>query len=438
MVIELGYQPRTPRHAAIHAGMDQHRFGAIVTHRRFGKTVLALNQLIVRCLENPRTEPEPRYAFIQPFLGQVKTTAWQYLLRFTQDIPGAVPRVSELQVTMPTGGFVRLFGADNPQSFRGGYFDGVVLDEYAKMAPYLYSEIIRPTLTDYQGWCYFLDTPKGKNDFHARCQQAQQNPDWFFAMHKASETGLISDTELALAAKDMTSDEYQQEFECSFEAAIKGAIYARELEKAREQQRITSVPYDASLPVETDWDLGIGDAMAIWFSQRLKGSNQVRFIDYYEASGEGFPHYARVLQQRGYVYRQHWAPHDIAVRELGSGKSRLEVAANLGIKFEITPRIHGAQGIEVEEGIAASRLFLGRCWFDAEKCQRGLEALTHYRRDYNQSLNEFKATPVHDWASHGADAFRGAAVRNQELNEAATRKYAPQYLPAGAGSWQAL
>jgi len=166
------------------------------------------------------------------------------------------------------------------------------------------------------------------------------------------------------------------------------------------------------LPVDTDWDLGIGDAMAIWFSQSLR-SGEVRLVDYYEASGEGFPHYVQVLKTKGYVYGKHWAPHDIQVRELSSGKSRLDVAQSLGLRFELTPRIQTEVGAEVEEGIHAVRMFLPKCWFDATRCKAGLEALTNYRRDYNQRLNEFKASPVHDWASHGADAFRGLAVRHR-------------------------
>ena len=172
------------------------------------------------------------------------------------------------------------------------------------------------------------------------------------------------------------------------------------------------MPYDPALPVDTDWDLGIGDAMAIWFSQSTRGG-EVRLIDYLEGEGEGFPFYVKALAAKGYAYGKHWAPHDIQVRELSSGRSRLEVAAGQGIRFDVTPRLHTHVGAEVEEGIHAARMLFPRCWFDAEKCKDGLEALQHYRRDYNQKLDEFKATPVHDWASHGADAFRGLAVRHQ-------------------------
>ena len=404
-VVTLNYAPRT--HAvAIHRGMDTHRFGAVVAHRRFGKTVCAVMHLIVSCLENQRQHPVPRYAFIAPYLGQAKIAAWEYLTYYTRDIPGAVPMVSELKVTFPHGGYVRLFGADNPQAFRGGYWDGIVFDEFGEQPPNIYSEILRPSLSDYRGWALFLGTPAGKNQFYKTVKEAKTDPLWFWAEYKASQTGIIDAAELAAARKDMTDDEYEQEYECSFEASVKGAIFAAELAAARAGGRIGTVPMDPILPVHTVWDLGVGDATAIWFYQASR-SGEIRVVDYYEASGEGLPHYAQMLSQKGYTYGTHWAPFDIEVKELGSGRSRLEVARSLGIHFKIVPQIG------VEDGIHAARMLMPRCWFDEKRCSAGLEALQHYRRDYNSRLNEFKATPVHDWSSHAADAFRYLAVSQQ-------------------------
>lgn len=413
--VEIPYVPR-PLQKQVGKLARAKRFGVLVCHRRFGKTVLGVNlnqQTATMC-----SQQRPRCAYIAPTYTQGKATSWDYMQFYARPIPGTAFNQSELRVDYPNQGQCRIYGADNPDALRGIYLDRAVLDEYGLHPAKTFSEVIGPTLVDRGGSALFLGTPNGKNQFydiaqHAQKEQAAGNPDWFFAQFKASETGLLDAGYLKSAAAVMTPDEYAQEFECSFEASVKGAIYAKEMEAAREQGRVSVVPYDASLPVETDWDLGIGDAMAIWFSQRAKGSQQVRLIDYYEATGEGFPHYAQVLQRKNYVYGQHWAPHDISVRELGSGKSRLEVAAQLGLRFEVTPRIHGAAGIEVEEGIGAARLFLGRCWFDAVKCAPGIESLKNYRRDYNQRLNEFKATPVHDKYSHGADAFRGLAVRQR-------------------------
>lgn len=415
----IPYEPR-PLQETMHAQLDAHRFSVSVCHRRFGKTVLAVNQLLKCALTS--TKPRPRYAYVAPTFTQGKSIAWDYLTHYSRPVPGMTPNVSELRVDFPhNDSQVRIYGADNPDRLRGLYLDGVVLDEYGLMPPRIFSEVVRPALSDRQGWALFIGTPNGKNQFyeliHGSANKdwlgAKADPAWFFSEYKASETGILSAEELTSARASMTADEYDQEYECSFEASVRGAIYAREMAEARAGGRICSVLYDPSLPVDTDWDLGVGDAMCIWFSQSVRGSGEVRLIDYHEASGEGFPYYANILKNKGYVYGTHWAPHDIAVRELGSGKSRLEMASGFGLRFEVTPRIHGHQGHEVEEGIHTTRLFLARCWFDQAKCKAGIEALMHYRRDFNQRLNEFKAAPVHDWASHGADAFRGLAVRYQ-------------------------
>lgn len=190
--------------------------------------------------------------------------------------------------------------------------------------------------------------------------------------------------------------------------AVPGAYYTEELKRVRADNRVTRVPYDPRLLVHTFWDLGVGDATAIWFVQ-IHGAEK-RAIDYYEQNGEGLPHYASVLKGRGYNYGEHWAPHDIEVRELGSGQSRIEIAQGLGINFRVVPKL------SVDDGIHAAKMVFPSCWFDAQKCARGLEALEHYRRDYNSRLGEFVARPVHDWASHGADAWRYFAVASDKTD----------------------
>lgn len=429
-VVEIPYAPR-PQQKTVHASMGKARFGVLVCHRRFGKTVLAVNELLKGAMTCKKVRP--RFAYIGPTYRQSKQVAWDYAQFYSRPIPGQTPNQSELRIDYPNQGQLRLYGSDNPDSLRGIYLDGAVLDEYGMHPAKTFSEVLSATLVDRGGWAMFCGTPNGRNQFYeiaeqAKAEQAAGNPDWFYAEHKASETGLLDPAYLQSARMVMTEDEYMQEFECSFAAAVKGAIYSKELAAAKD--RIREVAYDPTLPVDTDWDLGIGDAMSIWFSQSPK-TGEVRLIDYYEASGEGFPHYAAVLQRKGYVYGQHWAPHDIEVRELGSGRSRMEVAAGLGIRFRVVPRLHGAVGQEVEDGIHAVRMLFPRCYFDAVKCKAGIEALANYRRDYNQRLNEFKAVPVHDWSSHAADSFRGLAVRHQVPKE---KKQAPQWQAPRAGA----
>jgi len=407
-MIELGYAPRAPQ-LALHHAMEGHRWVVAVCHRRMGKTVAAVNHLIMKALECQKERP--RFAYIAPTLKQAKLVAWDYLKHYTDPVPEREQRESELMVNLPGGRRVTLFGADNPDAIRGAYFDGVVLDEYGLQPPNLFPEVVRPLLSDRQGWATFLGTPNGRNEFYRVWQRAQQDEtgQWAGVMFKASQTGIITAEELVDARAAMTEEQYLQEYECSFEAAVRGSIYGSELDAARQEGRITLVPLDPILPVHTTWDLGMGDATSIWFSQHTK-TGEVRLVDYYEASGEGLPHYVSVLQQKGYAYGEHYAPHDIQVRELSSGRSRWEVAQGLGITFKIVPRIARRTGNELEEGIHAARMLLPKCWFDTKRVATGLDALQHYRRDFNARLGEFKATPIHDWSSHAADAFRYLAI----------------------------
>lgn len=189
--------------------------------------------------------------------------------------------------------------------------------------------------------------------------------------------------------------------------SVDGAIYAREMQLVSSQGRLMKVPYDPAVLVSTYWDLGVGDSTAIWFAQHV--NNEVRLIDYYEATGVGLPHYAQVIATKGYFYARHVAPHDINVRELGSGRSRLEIAQSLGIRFDIAPKL------SLEDGIAAARNLLLKCYFDADKTADGINCLRHYRWDWNQRLEQAKQTPLHDWSSHGADAFRYLAVSERAV-----------------------
>jgi len=304
-------------------------------------------------------------------------------------------------VELLNGARVRLFGADNADALRGLYFDGIVADEYADWKPGVFGSVIRPALSDRKGWAVFIGTPKGHNAFWKMFDEARE-PEWFRVALLASQTGILEPGELADAQKSMTPDQFAQEYECSFEAAIVGAIYAKELQALRDANQVSHVPHDPALPVHTAWDLGVGDSTTIIFWQQHGMS--VRIIDAYEASGEGLPHYAQILQRRAYTYGKHWAPHDIQVRELGSGRSRIETAASLGINFDVVPQM------SLEDGIHAGRLLMARCWFDERKCGDLLEALQNYRWDLNQKTGELKPRPVHDWASHYADAYRYLAV----------------------------
>ena len=397
--IDTGYRPRSQQ-AELHSKLKANRFGAAVCHRRLGKTVCAINHLIDAAVFS--NKERPRYAYIAPTYRQGKAIAWDYLKHYTKDIPGVGVNESELRIDLPNGAQVRIYGADNPDSLRGLYFDGAVLDEYGLMPSKTFTEVVRPALSDRKGWALFIGTPNGKNQFYEVCQQAKTEQGWFFAEFKATDTKILDDEELASARRSMTKDEFDQEFECSFEASVKGAVYADEIRRARDEKRISRVPYDRTALVETFWDIGYGDATAIWFVQMVM--NEIHIIDYYENSGQPIDHYAGVVRSRGYSYLRHVGPHDLGKHEFGTGKTIKESAQLVGIDFEICPQIG------LEEGINAGRQMFTRCYFDETKCKDGLEALMNYRWDFNQRIDEFKPVSVHDWASHGADAFRYMAI----------------------------
>jgi hypothetical protein len=420
-VAEVITIPYAPRQAFLPFHDRKQRWSAIVAHRRCGKTVACVNDLLKAALTC--TKDNGRFAYVAPQYNQAKDIAWGYLKQFAGVVPNVEFNESELRADFPNGARIRLYGADNPDRLRGIYLDGVVLDEYADMRPSVWGEVIRPLLTDRQGWATFIGTPKGHNAFWEIVQAAKEAADWYTVTLKASHTGLIAQEELDAAAKQMSEDQYAQEFECSFEAAIQGAYYGVAMRKAEEDGRIASVPHEPSAEVYTAWDLGIGDSTAIWFAQTV--AREVRIIDYYEASGVGIDHYVKMLREKPYTYGRHFLPHDADASELGTGKSIRESLAGLGVRdTSIAPKL------SVEEGINAARMLIPRCWFDAKRCREGLEALKQYRKEYDEKLKTFKQRPLHDWASHGADAFRYLAVA---IDRATPNKPLPkiQYRTSG-------
>ena len=403
MKIEIPYSPRKLQ-ADLHKRLSDKRWGVVVCHRRFGKTVMAINHLLRDAILCDR--PNPRFAYIAPTYRQAKAVAWDYLKQFAEKIPMVRFHETELRCDLPNGARIQLLGAENPASLRGLYLDGVCLDEMADMPESLFPEVIRPALSDRKGYAVFIGTPRGHNAFYELYEAATGQDDWVTAVYKASETGILDDEELTAAEAMMSADQYAQEYECSWQANVPGAIYGKEMQDAFEGGRVCNVPYDSGHKVHTFWDLGIGVSTAIWFVQNV--GRAVHVIDCFEARNEGLPFYARVLTEKGYLYGNHHAPHDIEVRELGSGKSRREVAYDLGINFRVVPKL------SVEDGIHAAQLLLERCWFDRDNCKQGLEALRQYHRAYNERTRSFRTSPVHDWSSHFADSFRYTAVGLKE------------------------
>lgn len=396
-VIEIAYKPREQQ-LAIHELMDSKRFGVVVAHRRMGKTVSAINHLIKEALLNQKEAP--RYAYIAPTYGQAKRVAWDYLVKYAEPL-GGTSNISELRVDF-WGRRIQLFGSDNPETLRGQYFDGVILDEIGDQNPKIWTDVCRPSLVDRQGWCLFIGTPKGHNHFKELRDRAEKEDGWGLLEFKASETGVVDDVELKQAKNEMGEDKYRQEFECSFDAAVEGSYYGTMLNELEEKKHMQEIPREEISRTFTAWDLGMGDSTSIWVAQLV--GTEVRLIDYYENHGVGLDHYVKWIKDNDYLKSEHILPHDVRVRELGTGKSRLEMLEEAGLEVKIAPRMG------LDDGIQAVRRLLPRCWFNVPQVQIGLNCLRNYRRDYDEKRKIFFERPLHDWSSHGSDSFRYLAL----------------------------
>jgi len=397
--VSTGYEPRPPQ-KEIHKAVKNSRWTVAVCHRRMGKTVAAINQLIHSALQCEKNAPQ--YAYIAPTYSQAKRIAWDYLKEYTRPL-GGVPNVSELRVDF-MGRRISLYGADNPDALRGIYLDGCVIDEYGDVNPGLFTEVIRPALSDRIGWAMFIGTPKGSNHFKTLRDFADtdDNENWTLKEFKASETKLIDAEELKDAKNAMGENKYEQEFEISFEAPIVGAFYGELLKELTDKNRIREIVSEAATQKVTAWDLGMSDSTAIWVAEIISG--EVRLMDFYEASGESLDHYIAWLDEKGYRDYIHIMPHDVNVRELQTGKSRYQFLTEAGLEIEVAPKA------SVEDGIQAARRILPNCWFNKDKTRSGLECLQNYRRVFNEKTSSFQNRPLHDWSSHAADAFRYLAL----------------------------
>jgi hypothetical protein len=369
-----------------------------------GKTVAALNQLIKAALENE--QQAPRYAYIAPTYSQAKRVAWDYLTHFVRPLD-AVANIAELRVDF-LGRRIQLYGSDNPDSLRGQYFDGVVLDEIGDQNPKIWNEIIRPALADRKGWCLFIGTPKGNNHFKELFDRASKEPGWSALQFKVSETQIIDEQELLDARKEMGDDKYNQEFECSFNAAVEGSYYGKLINDLEEKGRMCEITRDDLCQTYVAWDLGMGDSTALWVAQNA--GQETRLVDYVENHGQGLDWYVNWLKDNHWETAEQLLPHDVEVRELGTGKSRLEVLREAGLNVKVLPRL------SVDDGIQSVRRLLPRCWFNMPKVKQGLDCVRNYRREYDEKRNVFYDKPLHDWASHGSDAFRYLALGMEQTN----------------------
>ncbi len=415
--ISLEYTPR-PWFKAFHA--RNQRWAILVKHRRAGKTVAAVRDLIEKAIYNPR--PNPRYGYVAPLYNQAKQIAWQYLKDYTANIAS---KVSEsglfVELNLPSRPRITLFGADNPDSFRGLYFDGIVLDEYGNMRPSIFTEVLLPALIDRRGWAVFMGTPNGPNHFRDLWYEHEKDDDWFHSLATVVDTKVISEEELGMMRKLMSEEEFEQEMMCSFEASTRGAIFAREIKEAAEEGRVTSIEVDKGQPLHFVLDLGYADDTAIWcWQNRPDGYALVRTMS---ANTRPVKFYTDLIKAvcndlsvpRGEV----WLPHDARAKTLATKRSVVEQFIDEKIRPRIVPNL------DLQDGIQAARLVFGSSWFDETGCRDGILALKSYRREWDEDNKTFREKPVHDWASHYGDAFRYFALVARKTHPKPISKEAP-------------
>lgn len=408
------FKPREYQLPLLRALDNGYKRAVWVAHRRSGKDLTMMNYIAKAMYERVGS-----YYYFFPTYKQAKKVIWDGMTRdgfkFIDYIPKELRKRtndSEMLIETNNGSIFRLVGTDNIDAVMGSNPVGCVFSEWSLQNPQAW-DYVRPILAENGGWAAFIYTPRGKNHGYTLLETARQYPDiWYSEVLDVEKTKAISPEVLnqeydEIFRKDGNDALYQQEYMCNFDVPIQGSYYANQLLLADKEGRISGVPYDSNALVHTAWDLGMDDSTTIWCFQ--VAGQEIHFIDYYESSGEGINYYIKYLRDKNYVYGRHFAPHDIAVRELGTGKSRLEVAKSLGIVFEV------GKALAIEDGVQAVRNVLSRCWFDKDKCEKGLSALRSYHKEWDEDNQVFKNRPEHDWSSHGADAFRTFAVGYREL-----------------------
>jgi len=404
---------------------DKRGLRAVVAwHRRAGKDLTSINIMAIKA-----TQRKGLYLYIGPFNNQIRRIIWQGQdgdgRKFIDFIPRElVVRKSEqeMSLTLSNGSIIQLLGADNPDKLVGINPVGIVFSEFSLSDPQAWV-LTNPILAENGGWMLMNGTPRGQNHFYDMLLRAQADKNWFASHLGALDTKAISPEDLRTARKEGNNEaRFQSEFMCSFHTPIEGAYYGPIMSRLyAKKQIVPNIPVEPSLPVHTAWDLGMDDSTSVWFFQMF--GRELRIVNYLENSGEGLPYYARELDRWAVLndasYGKHYAPHDIAVREMGTGRSRLETARKLGLRFTKVKRM------SVQDGIEAVRQVLPTCWFAEDTCHMGLEHMKSYHKEFDSAKNVFKKTPVHDAASHGADAFRTLACGLKQTkgeNDASTRK----------------
>jgi hypothetical protein len=397
-----------------------------VWHRRAGKDAVGLNWTAVQAFTRPGL-----YWHVLPTYRQGRKVVWEGLQRDGRSFMSAFPkelvtrvRDDEMTTWLEGGSMHQVVGAEDVDRLVGANPVGVVMSEYSLHNPEVW-DYLRPILAENGGWALFLYTPRGRNHGWNLYEQALDSPYydggiWYAEILTVDDTNAIPKEAIEDDRRSgMPEELIQQEFYCSFSAALVGSYYGDRLSDIEKDQRICAVPWNPEKPVMTGWDLGIGDSTAIWFAQEIGPA--IHVIDYLEDTGKGIDHYVKLLAEKPYTYSDHHVPHDVMQRNM-SGKSTYEMAKALGIRMKVTPKI------ALQDGINAVRAFLPRCYFDSVKTKQGLEALRSYRKEWDSERRSYRNKPRHDWSSHGADAFRTLAMGVRPAGKNATRRNEPPQM----------
>ena len=411
-----GFIPRSYQLDFLRAMDNGAKRAVIVWHRRAGKEIACFNWLIKQAWWHR----VGTYVYFFPTSTLGRRILWdgadkngkRFLDYIPKDIIDGNPNGNEMKVKLRNGSIIQIIGSD--QIINVGINPvGCVFSEYSLQDPKCWN-FIRPILRENGGWAIFNFTPRGKNHAYDLYLMAKNNPEWFCQKLTIDETHVLSREDMDHErAEGMSEHLIQQEYYCNFDQGSEGAYYAKYLNKAELDERITNVPFDPNALVDTYWDLGVSDETVILLAQNIR--NEIHIINMYRNQGEGFSHYAHWLKKEAdkweYTYGQHWAPHDIQVRELGSGaQTRMQIAKELGIPFKIVPNIPIIEGIELARGL------FPRLWVDSDKCKFLIKALENYHKTFNERLNVYSDTPLHDWSSHCADSYRYLSVVQNKRN----------------------
>lgn len=401
----------------------ERRRGACVWHRRAGKDICAINLIAVEMLKRVGL-----YWHILPTYAQGEKVIWigtdgsgnAYVDYIPKEL-WTKKRDDKMLIQISNGSVYQVIGGDNPSRLVGSNPVGCVFSEYSLHNPECW-DLIRPILNENGGWALFIYTARGYNHGYKLLKAAQELDNWFSQVLTIDDTKredgkpVVTDAMIEEDRKSgMPEELIKQEYYCDFSAPLVGSIFGGLLTDADNRGRINKdVIYMPDMPVYTGWDIGIGDATSIWFFQLVEG--WVHWIDFVTDSGQGIDYYARELQNKNYIYKKHYGPHDLGSRDWSSGKTRVDVAADLGLRFDIIPQMN------LEDQINSARLVLKRSKFNSETCAHGLEALRHYRREWDRSNRIWSSKPVHDWSSHPASALMTSCLGMPKLSRERTIK----------------